>query len=100
MENEKNLGQPNFITTVIPLANKSPRRILPIDKLLEGEEILPNNFVLIFNPHAPLEEIRDLGNIYQRVVPRISICGRAVILHSNYQGTAVEEFLKKQRKNS
>ena len=81
------------------LPDKSPMRLLAIDKLEQGEEILPKNFVLIFSPDWLGTEIRGIQGLYQKIIPVIGICGRAVFLNSKFEDSPVEKFLKKQRRN-
>ncbi len=80
------------------LPTKSPLRLLAIDKLLNGEEVLPKNFVVIFSPFWLHEEVRGIRKLYQQLLPVIGIQGRAVFLHSKYQKTPIDRYLQKQRK--
>lgn len=80
------------------LPKKSPMRLLAIDKLEQGEEILPENFVLIFSTDWHESEIRDIKGIYKKIIPVIGICGKAVFLNSKYASSEVEKFLRTYRK--
>lgn len=81
-----------------PLPEKSPMRLVSIDCLEKGEETLPSNFTLIFSPEWLAHEIRDMKELYQRVLPVIGVSGKAVFLNSKFQGTNVEKFLAKYQR--
>lgn len=80
------------------LSRKSPMRLLSIDKLEQGEEILPKDFVLIFSPDWQGTEIQGVQGLYQKIVPVIGICGRAIFLNSKYEYSEVEVFLNTHRR--
>lgn len=90
-------GTPLF-SPPVALPQKSPLRLVAIDKLMSGEEILPKNFIIVFSPTWNLDEIRYEQKLYRKLLPVIGVCGKVVLLHSNYQDTEVEMFLVKQRK--
>ncbi len=90
-------GKPIFMPPV-PLPEKSPLRLLAIDTLMNGEEILPKNFTLVFKPNWVKSEVRTMKGIYDRVLPVIGISGKVIFLDSKYQDTPVEQFLRKQRR--
>lgn len=90
-------GHPMFFPPK-KLSKKSPIRLLSIDKLEQGEEILPKDFVLIFSPEWMTTEVTGINKLYQKVLPVIGICGKAVFLNSKYEGGAVDTFLKKYRR--
>jgi len=81
-----------------PLAKKSPLRLLPIDKLMSGEEVLPKNFVMVFSPEWAKEELRSVKGLYVKALPVIGINGRCVFLNSAYADSELDFYFKKLRK--
>lgn len=82
----------------IKLPKKSPMRFLSVDKLEQGEEILPKNFILVFSPYWHSDTKKTVSGLYDKIIPTIGISGRAVFLNSKYQNSKLEKFLIKQRR--
>ncbi len=81
-----------------PLPKKSPLRLVPIDVLENGEEVLPNNFTIVFSPTWLAHEVRGMNGLYQKILPVIGVQGKVVFVNSQFQGGTVEHFLNKQRR--
>lgn len=91
-------GRLLFTPPTHKLPTLSPIRMVALDLLQLGEEVLPKDFVLVFQEDWLEEEVRGLDDIYQRIMPVVGIQGRAVILHVKFMNSPVEKFLKQFRR--